>query len=74
MEEYLMLQTKLSLKDISSSQEEKDNKRHCQDERDQREDKPKECRSGGMSGKEQPLEAGNSTCLTPIYTEQYTAL
>jgi len=74
MEEYLMLQKKHSLKDSSASLQKQDRKRKHQEEGDPREDKPKDCGSGGKSGSKKPRKEDKTKDQTPVHMDKKKAL
>ena len=72
--EYLMLQKKQSSRDITSSLKKQHKKRKCQEEGDQREDKPKARGSGGKSGCKTPRKEDKKMSQTLLHTDKKKAL
>lgn len=74
MEDNMILQMKHSLKDNSSGHKKKDKKRECQDEEDQRDDKPKDHGSGGKSGCKKPKNEDKTKGQSPVHMEKKKVL
>jgi len=69
-----MLQKKQSSRDNTSNLKKKDKKRKCQEDGDQREDKPKDRGSGGKSGFKKPKKEDKNKGQTPVHTDKKKAL